>query len=142
MSNKLLDRIATLNFNVIRVVHEHPLQAHKYLRGAAVRVVITPTLQKIICTTSDEQSVVKALKSQYIGRLCEQDVNQIGFFHYKNLKLGWLIQPMLRDEKTLSGNVFDTENNIYWLIVSTARGLKKYHTNRIQKVKTKRKNHE
>lgn len=141
--SRLLDRISALNFNVIRVVHEHPLQARKYLNGGTVRVVITPTLQKIIGTEEAEKSVVKALKSQYTGRLCEQDVNQIGFFHYKNLKLGWFIQPMLKsDESILSDDMFDTKGNIFWVVISTQRGLKRYHKNRIQLINTKRKNYE
>ncbi|PAJ75724.1 hypothetical protein CJF42_03580 [Pseudoalteromonas sp. NBT06-2] len=141
--SRLLDRIATLNFNVVRVLHEHPLQARKYLNGGTVRVVITPTLQKIICTEEAEKSVIKALKAQFKGRISELDLCQLGFFHYKNLKLGWFIQPMLKsDESILSDDMFDTKGNIFWVVISTQRGLKRYHKNRIQLVNTKRKNYE
>lgn len=143
MSNRLLDRIATLNFNVIRCVHQHPLQAHKYLNGGKVRVVITPSLHKLICDPAAEKDVVKYLKDQFKGRLCDQDVSQVGFFNYRNLKLGWIIQAISREnESLLAEDVFDTKSNIYWVLISTARGLKNHHINRIQKVKTKRNNYE
>jgi len=120
-------------------VHEHPLIAYKYLQGGTVRVVISPVLKKVICTTDAEKSVVHALKSQFKGRLHETDLCSIGFFNYKNIKLAFLVQAVLKsDEKVLSDDMFDTENNVFWLIISTARGLKKYHKNRIQKVKTKK----
>jgi hypothetical protein len=140
---RLLDRIATLNFNVIRCINEHPLTTQKYLQGGKVRVVISPNLQNLICDPVTEKNVVKYLKEQYRGRLCEQDVSQIGFFNYRNLQLGWLIQAVKKnEERSLSEDVFNTKNNIYWVIISTARGLKKYHINRVQKVNTKRNNHE
>lgn len=141
-SSRLLDRIATLNFNVIRCANEHPLKAQKYLNGGKVRVVISPDLQSFICDHVTEKDVVKYLKEQFKGRLCDQDVSQIGFFNYRNLKLGWLIQAVKSDEASLSKNVFDTKNNMYWIIISTARGLKNHHKNRIQKVKTKGNNYE
>lgn len=136
--SRLLDQIAALNFNVIRLVHEHPLKAHKLLKGGTVRVVISPVLKKVIQTQAAERSVVKSLKAQFNGRISGLDLCQIGFFHYKNLKLGWFIQPMKCDEKSLSENVFDTENNIFWVIISTARGLNKYHKNRIQHITNKK----
>jgi hypothetical protein len=123
---------------VIRVVHEHPLKAHKFLQGGTVRVVISPVLKKVIQTQAAERSVVKSLKAQFNGRISELDLCQIGFFHYKNLKLGWFIQPMLKsDESVLSDDIFQTEGNIFWVVISTQRGLKKYHKNRIQLVKNK-----
>lgn len=143
MSNRLLDRIAALNFNVIRVVHEHPLQAYKYLNGGVVKVVFSTSLQKIIKSKDDEESVVIELKRQFNGRISEQCVNQTAFFNYKNLKLSWVIQPVLKsDESILSEDVFDTKNNVYLIIINTARALKKIHTNRIVRVKKRRKNHE
>jgi hypothetical protein len=140
---RLLDRIATLNFNVIRCVHEHPLVAQKYLNGGKVRVIITPNLKELICDPLTEKAVVKALKEQFKGRLHDMDLSQLGFFNYKNLKLAWLIQSVqLNNEGTLSECVFDTKNNMYWIIISTAYGVKNYNANRVQKIKTKRNNHE
>ncbi|QDE31962.1 hypothetical protein [Shewanella polaris] len=140
---KLLDRIAALNFNVIRCVHEHPLVAQKYLNGGKIRVVISPNLHDLICDPVTEKAVVKALKEQFKGRLHDLDLSQLSFFNFKNLKLAWLIQAVKKNEEgTLSEDVFDTKNNIYWIIISTASGLKKYHINRVQKIKTKRNNHE
>lgn len=133
---RLLDRIATLNLNVIRCVNEHPLTAQKYLNGGKVRVVITPNLQNIICDPVTEKAVVKALKDQFKGRLHNMDLSQLGFFNYKNLKLSWLIQAVKKNEEsTLSECVFDTKNNIYWIILSTEYGVKNHHSNRTVKTK-------
>lgn len=141
--SRLLDRIATLNFNVIRVVHEHPLKAKKYLNGGTVKVAFSTPLQKIMKTRNDEESVVIELKRQFVGRISEQCVNQAAFFNFKGLKLSWFIQPVLKsDESILSEDIFDTKNNVYLIIINTARALKKIHTNRIVRVKTKKKNHE
>lgn len=143
MSNSLLDRIAALNFNVIRCAHEHPLRAHKYLQGSKVKVIFSTPLQKIINTQAAEEAVVIELKRQFNGRISELCVNQTAFFNYKNLKLSWFIQAVLKDDESkLSESVFDTKNNTYLIIINTAEALNKIHTNRIVKVKTKRKNHE
>tara|TARA_R110001583_G_scaffold194100_1_gene364289 strand:- start:29342 stop:29800 length:459 start_codon:yes stop_codon:yes gene_type:complete len=143
-SSRLLDRIATLNFNVIRCAHEHPLKAQKYLNGGKVRVVISPNLQNTICDPYTEQSVVKALKEQFKGRLHDLDLCQIGFFNYKKMKLGFLVQAVQKsNEGSLSEDIFTNKNNIYWVIIGTAYGAKNYHSNRIQKVKSiKRNSHE
>ena len=131
--SRLLERIATLNFNVIRVAHEHPTKVKKFLNGGSVRVVVTQTIKNIICTEEDEKSVIKALRAQFNGRISDVDLSQIGFFHYNNMKLGWFIQAMRKDdERVFSDNIFDTENNVFWLIIGTARNMNKHHRNRIQ----------
>jgi hypothetical protein len=133
---RLLDRIATLNFNVIRCVNEHPLTAKKYLNGGKIRVIITPNLKELICDPVTEKAVVKSLKEQFKGRLHDLDLSQIGFFNYKNLKLAWLIQAVKKNnEGILSEDVFDTKNNIFWIIISTAYGVKNHHSNRTVKTK-------
>jgi hypothetical protein len=138
--SNLLDRIATLNYNVIRVLNEHPLLAHKYLNGGTVRLVISPYLQKIFTTKDDEKSIARELKAQFRGRLCDQDVGQLGYFNYKNVNFSWLIQAVKRDDESLlSDDIFDTKNNIYWVIVSTAFGLRKFNRNRIQQIKKVKK---
>lgn len=143
MSDSLFDRISALNFNIIRCAHEHPLRAHNYLGGGTIKVVFSTPLQKIIKTKDDEEAVVIELKRQFNGRISELCVNQTAFFNYKNLKLSWFIQPVLKsNESKLSESVFDTKNNMYLIIINTAEALNKIHTNRIVKVKTKRKNHE
>tara|TARA_R110000868_G_scaffold228587_2_gene481539 strand:+ start:1653 stop:2108 length:456 start_codon:yes stop_codon:yes gene_type:complete len=140
-SSRLLDRIATLNFNVIRCAHEHPLKAQKYLQGAKVRVVISPNLQNLICDPVTEKAVVKALKSQFKGRLHDLDLSQLSFFNYNNLKLAWVIQAIKKksgedeDERTLSEDVLDAKNNIYWVIIITAYGVRNHHSNRTVKTK-------
>jgi hypothetical protein len=139
-----LDRIAALNFNVIRCLNEHPLKAQKYIQGAKIRVVISPNLQNLICDPVTEKAVVKSLKSQFKGRLHDLDLSQLSFFNYNNLKLAWVIQAVKKNEEgTLSECVFDTKNNIYWVIIITAHSLQKVNMNRIQKVKAiKRNNYE
>ncbi|MFT6908441.1 MAG: hypothetical protein ACJAS1_005142 [Oleiphilaceae bacterium] len=137
-SSRLMDRIATLNYNVIRVVNKHPLHAQKYLNGAEVKVIIAPCLQKVICTKADEINVVKSLKEQFVGRLCEQDVSQIGFFKHKinfqNLDCTWVIQAVQKsDQGKLSENVFSTKSNVFWLIITTQNGSYDFHHSRIQK---------
>jgi hypothetical protein len=105
-----------------------------------VRVVISPNLQKTFPTKDDVKSVVRELKAQFKGRLCDQDVSQLGYFNYKNIQLSWLIQSVKRDdESALSDDVFDTKNNVYWIIVSTAYGLRKFNRNRIQQIKKVKK---
>tara|TARA_R110002167_G_scaffold82498_5_gene225110 strand:+ start:3483 stop:3920 length:438 start_codon:yes stop_codon:yes gene_type:complete len=139
LSNRLLDRIATLNFNVIRCANEHPLKSQKYFNGGKVRVVIAPDLEMLIYDLGNEKDVVKALKEQFIGRLCDQDLGQIGFFNYKHLKLGWVIQAVKRgSERTLSEDVFDTKENIYWIIISNSKVLSKHNAKRIQSIKRKK----
>lgn len=143
MSDSLLDRIAALNFNIIRCAHEHPLRAHKYLNGGTIKVVFSTPLQKIIKTKDDEESVVISLRKQFSGRISEMCVNQTAFFNYKNLKLSWFIQPVLKSDKSkLSESVFDTKNNTYLIIINTAEALNKIHTNRVVRVKTKKKSRE
>ncbi|WP_350431382.1 hypothetical protein ABIS04_13380 [Shewanella sp. H8] len=119
------------------------MKAQKYLNGGKIRIVISPNLHDLICDQVTEKAVVKALKEQFKGRLHDMDLSQMGYFNYKILKLAWLIQAVKKGEEgTISEDVFDTKNNVYWVIISTAHGLKKYHINRVQKIKTKGNNHE
>jgi hypothetical protein len=117
------------------------MKAQKYLQGAKVRVVISPNLQNFICDPVTEKAVVKALKSQFKGRLHDLDLSQLSFFNYNNLKLAWVIQAIKNksgkdeDERTLSEDVLDAKNNIYWVIIITPSGLKNHHSNRIVKTK-------
>jgi hypothetical protein len=138
-SSRLLDRIATLNFNVIRCANEHPLKAQKYLNSGKVQVVISPNLHNLICDHATERNVVKALKEQFIGRLCEQDTSQIGFFkyqiNYQDFNFSWVIQAVQKSNPCkLSEDIFSTKSNVYFLII-TIDGLEKFYRNRIQKIK-------
>jgi len=122
---------------VIRVVHEHPRKINKYLNGGKVKVVMTES-----CNSSTEKAVVKALKQQYKGRVCDEDLSQIGFFNFKNIDLCWFIQAVLRsDHTTLSDDVFSTKTNTYLLFICSPHELSTFHKHRIQKT-IKRKNYE